>query len=167
MRTHIRALSIVGVVAGLLLSAVAAIPANAATTVPPKPSLSQLQEEASHADLSAYAAYTHCNDNYAIRTLGPGYAEVPVDSTASANCILEEGNSSIAVTDLQISLNVCYGKGLAEDGVFGPATYNAVLQVQSQIGVTVDGVYGPGTRHAMVWYDYYTSNSCYHLFNNL
>ena len=35
---------------------------------------------------------------------------------------------------------------LVEDGILGPATKNAIRQLQSKIGTTVDGLWGPNTR---------------------
>lgn len=68
------------------------------------------------------------------------------------NCILESGNNSVAVTVLQQTLNRCYGRSLAEDGAFGPATYNALMYAQSVEGIGVDGVYGPTTRSHLKWW---------------
>ncbi|WP_256977811.1 peptidoglycan-binding domain-containing protein [Microbacterium sp. Yaish 1] len=68
------------------------------------------------------------------------------------NCILESGNNSVAVTVLQQTLNRCYGRGIAEDGAFGPATYNALMYAQSVEGIGVDGVYGPTTRSHIKWW---------------
>lgn len=100
---------------------------------------------------------TYCNDRYSLIETSPaGTYRVPVRMTSSSppnwNCYLESGNNNIAVQDLQESLNQCHGKSLTLDGIFGPATYTAVLQVQTSLGITADGVYGPQTRNAMSWW---------------
>lgn len=72
------------------------------------------------------------------------------------NCVMGRGNQSTGVRYLQISLNRCYGQGLAEDGIYGAATERAVRNVQAAIGAGVDGVYGPETRSRMLWSTYPT-----------
>ena len=98
------------------------------------------------------AALLYCNDRYAYFT-NPIYTYVPSFESATRDtnaCYLESGTSGLGVRTLQSSLKQCYGKAITVDGAFGPATYNALLQVQRQIGVTVDCVYGPGTGKAML-----------------
>jgi peptidoglycan hydrolase-like protein with peptidoglycan-binding domain len=41
--------------------------------------------------------------------------------------------------------------GATIDGVFGPATENAVKAVQATHGLTVDGIVGPDTFAALAW----------------
>ncbi|WP_440994928.1 chitosanase [Arhodomonas sp. SL1] len=41
------------------------------------------------------------------------------------------------------------GFGIAADGIFGPATEQAVIAFQAREGLTVDGVVGPATRAAL------------------
>jgi hypothetical protein len=64
------------------------------------------------------------------------------------SCILGSGNSSNAVSRLQIDLNDCYGAHLQVDGSYGPLTKAAVKVVQAAEHVTQDGIYGPQTIHS-------------------
>jgi len=155
-----RALAGAALIAGLSLAGML-VPAaaNAAAPAPQKTeSIQELRAIASQADTSALAAYPACNDSFNVVVKGSSTntARIPVYSVAAGsgttyNCIMERGNSGQGVRTLQTALNACYGKGLAVDGVFGNGTYNALLQVQRQVGVSIDGVYGPGTRNAMQW----------------
>ncbi len=52
------------------------------------------------------------------------------------------------VRDVQTALANA-GIAVDTDGVFGPATENAVREFQSQNGLVVDGIVGPGTRAAL------------------
>jgi Putative peptidoglycan binding domain len=67
------------------------------------------------------------------------------------NCVLGLGNATDGVYKLQDALNRCYGAGLVQDGIYGPATRGAVVRVQQYEGIPADGVYGPQTRGAMKW----------------
>jgi murein L,D-transpeptidase YcbB/YkuD len=98
---------------------------------------------------------------------GPGTAyDVRIPSTtrngSQVNCVLYNGVSSDGVYKLQDALNRCYGRNLAVDGAFGPATESAVRYVQNRHRITVDGVYGQNTRAAMSWPKYLngTFNHC-------
>ena len=64
--------------------------------------------------------------------------------------LLSEGASGIAVENLQFFLNYLSDfydtiPPLEADGIFGPATRQAVLEVQRTFGLTEDGVVGPLT----------------------
>ena len=61
---------------------------------------------------------------------------------------ISEGSTGAAVTLLQTDLNVL-GYGLAVDGVFGAATYAAVIKFQRSQGLSQDGVVGPETWAAL------------------
>jgi GH25 family lysozyme M1 (1,4-beta-N-acetylmuramidase)/peptidoglycan hydrolase-like protein with peptidoglycan-binding domain len=59
------------------------------------------------------------------------------------------GANNACVKFLQADLS---GRGfpLAQDGAFGPATYNAVVAFQHAHGLTADGVVGPNTWNALL-----------------
>jgi peptidoglycan hydrolase-like protein with peptidoglycan-binding domain len=87
---------------------------------------------------------------------------VPTVGNAHPNqfeCILGPGDTSTAVTRLQIDLDVCYGDNLSTDGIYGTNTENAIKAVQRAGGLTgaqVDGIYGPIT---MIGFLYRETNS--------
>ncbi len=58
---------------------------------------------------------------------------------------LRLGSRGDAVRVLQRGINNISGRGLTEDGVFGPATDRAVRDLQRWFHLTVDGVVGPQT----------------------
>ena len=80
-------------------------------------------------------------------------------ASGSIACQLGLGNHSAAVSDLQSNLNLCNGQHLTVDGDYGPATQQAVRNVQSRHGIPVDGVYGPQTRNAMSWHVHPTGSA--------
>jgi peptidoglycan hydrolase-like protein with peptidoglycan-binding domain len=69
----------------------------------------------------------------------------PAASNGSTNCWMARGNNSGGVWALQRALRYCYGKNIALDSDFGPATQSALRSVQDTIGAAVDGEYGPET----------------------
>lgn len=80
-------------------------------------------------------------------TPGNGYTyRFPARSGYGSACVMESGLNSGAVTVLQRSLNICYGRSLVVDGSFGLSTHNALMYAQSVHGIGVDGVWGPVTR---------------------
>ncbi|GAB2821614.1 peptidoglycan-binding protein [Streptomyces sp. NPDC005774] len=77
-------------------------------------------------------------------------AWVPIyRATPSATCNMVRGNNSVGVRQLQTTLNKCYKAGLIEDGDFGTATRNALINAQRAAGTPADGEYGPNTRKAI------------------
>lgn len=56
------------------------------------------------------------------------------------------------VKPIQCTLNLYFGAGLAEDGIYGKFTEEAVKNVQKKLGITVDGVFGPKTAKALLNY---------------
>lgn len=63
--------------------------------------------------------------------------------------VLQTGSTGGSVKILQVGLNG-KGYGLVSDGIFGPATYSAVRQFQSDNGLQVDGIVGPQTWEALL-----------------
>ncbi|MEV0222316.1 peptidoglycan-binding domain-containing protein [Streptomyces sp. NPDC050704] len=64
---------------------------------------------------------------------------------------MAQGSTGGGVTSLQKALRHCYGRNIAIDGEFGPATKEALEYAQGRAGVRQDGEYGPETRWAMLW----------------
>lgn len=54
------------------------------------------------------------------------------------------------VKHIQSTLNLHFRVGLAEDGVYGKATEDAVKSIQKKLGVNVDGIFGPKTAKALL-----------------
>ncbi len=72
--------------------------------------------------------------------------------------VLREGDSGIGVANLQFFINYLSGfydtvPPLRVDGIFGPATVAAVLDVQNTFGLSADGIVGEVTWNAI--YDAY------------
>jgi len=68
------------------------------------------------------------------------------DEAAAAEPYLYWGSRGESVAQLQQALNSSgYWCG-AVDGIFGPKTYQAVINFQKDAGITVDGIVGPQTR---------------------
>jgi hypothetical protein len=61
---------------------------------------------------------------------------------------LREGSSGPDVAALQTGLNQLLGTDLADDGAFGPKTADVVRQFQSSRGLGEDGIVGPATWQA-------------------
>jgi hypothetical protein len=96
-------------------------------------------------------------DDVVVVEAGSGTAQVPgnsglLDTSASAACQMRQGRGDEeAVVALQTALARCNSQTVAIDGVYGPATEQAVIAVQQRAGVGVDGEYGPATLQAMRW----------------
>ncbi len=73
------------------------------------------------------------------------------DSTHRTNCELGFGNTGWGVYALQETLNYCYGRRLALDGIFGPRTQAALIYAQGVEHIWVDGIYGPQSRDHLKW----------------
>jgi Putative peptidoglycan binding domain len=84
-----------------------------------------------------------------------GSVQLPIDRSddafASADCEIAPGASGNAVWLVQVALSACNGQPVPLDSVNGDATVQALAAVQAQNGLAVDGVYGPATREAMAW----------------
>ena len=61
---------------------------------------------------------------------------------------LQLGSQGAEVKSLQEQL-ISAGFAIIADGVFGPATENAVKQFQQKKQLTVDGIVGPSTQAAL------------------
>jgi putative peptidoglycan binding protein len=70
---------------------------------------------------------------------------VPVASNGSSDCWMARGNYSGGVWALQRALRFCYFQNIAVDNDYGPATQQALRNVQGAIGARKDGEYGPET----------------------
>ncbi len=64
---------------------------------------------------------------------------------------LRQGQRGSAVLALQRGLNLAAGKGLVEDGDYGPATTSAVRDLQRLFKLEVDGIAGPKTIGALTF----------------
>ncbi len=64
--------------------------------------------------------------------------------------VLRRGSRGRSVSRLQALLNVATNAGLAEDGIFGPRTEEAVRSFQTSRRLLVDGIVGPQTWTALV-----------------
>jgi hypothetical protein len=96
-------------------------------------------------------------DGVVVVETASGNAQVPgntslIGSDDAGNCVMREGSGDDeAILVLQSALVRCNGQSLAVDGDYGPATTQAVMNVQQQHGVTSDGAYGPATLEVMGW----------------
>lgn len=63
--------------------------------------------------------------------------------------ILKQGSTGQLVRDVQTVLRDRAGQQIAVDGQFGPATGNAVKNLQRFFGLSVDGIVGPQTWNAL------------------
>lgn len=75
--------------------------------------------------------------------------DIPMSSSGSTHCHMQQGYASQAVRVLQASIVECYGISIDIDGQFGSKTKAALVTVQKREKITADGVYGPNTRNAM------------------
>jgi peptidoglycan hydrolase-like protein with peptidoglycan-binding domain len=66
-----------------------------------------------------------------------------------ATTTVQTGSTGEAVTRLQRALTAALGRTVADDGVFGSGTAQAVRDYQSSRGLTADGIVGAGTWGAL------------------
>lgn len=71
------------------------------------------------------------------------------DFVAAAPSSLRWGSRGLKVTALQQELKLLGYLSGSADGIFGAATYNAVLSYQRKNGLSADGIAGPVTREAI------------------
>lgn len=74
----------------------------------------------------------------------PAVAAVP--AAAASAPLLKLGSRGAAVRTLQQGLNTVLKKDLAVDGVYGPRTRSATVQLQRVYDLAPDGLVGPRTR---------------------
>jgi len=70
-------------------------------------------------------------------------------TSSSCPSVIQSGQVSGCVTELQNLLNAKTAAGLTVDGNFGPATKTAVLTFQKVWGLTQDGLVGVNTKSAL------------------
>ncbi|WNF31099.1 peptidoglycan-binding domain-containing protein [Streptomyces sp. C11-1] len=109
------------------------------------------------AEFGALAAY--CSSSKTISKSTTTYIHLPATSGGSITCEMSQGANGIHVKKLQRALVLCYGRSIAIDGAFGPATYSALKYAQGKAGTAADGIYGPNTRDAIKWPRFYKSNN--------
>ncbi|GAA4854018.1 peptidoglycan-binding domain-containing protein [Luteimicrobium xylanilyticum] len=114
------------------------------------------------AAVAATSGYLNCEGVLSYMIDG-AEGDIPWEGSASGTgwCTMYEGMNDGSdsywqcqwgfVCDLQYTLNTCYGRSIAEDGSFGPATKAALQYAQGKAGVSKDGIFGPATRSAMLW----------------
>ncbi|GAA2351257.1 hypothetical protein Cme02nite_24550 [Catellatospora methionotrophica] len=99
----------------------------------------------------AQAADPVCNVSGTVNNRNGFPQYIPKNSTTGVNCTLRSGDHSNGVGVLKTALRVCYGKNIAQSNSFDAATRTALIQVQTQVGISADGVYGRETRDNIVW----------------
>ncbi|KQY44081.1 peptidoglycan-binding domain-containing protein [Cellulomonas sp. Root137] len=78
----------------------------------------------------------------------PAKSAVVAAPEAPSQCtgtVVRYGSRGDCVRILQISLNMVYQYGIAQDGIFGWGTHAAVRNYQSRRGLVVDGIVGAAT----------------------
>lgn len=74
----------------------------------------------------------------------------------NSNQVVKLGDKGTIVKNIQSALNLYYGAGLAEDGIYGQHTKEAVIKIQKKFSLKADGILGPQTAKALLIY----SSSC-------
>ncbi len=74
------------------------------------------------------------------------------DYNICSNKVVKPGDKGSIVKDIQSALNLYCGAGLAEDGVYGQYTKEAVLEIQKKFCLKADGIFGPQTAKALLKY---------------
>lgn len=118
---------------------------------------------------SAEAATPHCNDIAFFHStwLPPDRILLPIyKATGSVTCTLSRGDHNIAVEVLQSALVDIYDQHITVDSDFGPATQQALKNVQAELRISADGIYGPQTRDHICWPDADYPGGCVWLNNN-
>lgn len=85
-------------------------------------------------------------DAVAIRRWVAGSLIAPVGEQPT----IDQNSEPLRIALLQQALNVGIGRGLKEDGIWGPNTEGALKDFQRWFGLVPDGVFGPRSRFVMV-----------------
>lgn len=109
----------------------------------------QEQIQTNSGEVSAKAA-GYCTTTKSFKKNNHSYS-LPVDSSGKRGCTMNQGANGKHVSALQTALKVCYKKGIAVDGVWGPKTTAALKAAQKTMGVSADGVFGPNTNAKTKW----------------
>ncbi len=81
---------------------------------------------------------------------GPTFIPAAIAQTSSCNSVLlRTGSRGAAVRTLQENLRLGGYPNIGVDGVFGSQTDNVLRRFQGSSGLTADGVYGPATCQAL------------------
>ena len=104
---------------------------------------------------SSRSSLPRCDDAVVARS-GAVSVVVPAEagilgSSTDIVCQVEESSDAEAVTALQEALARCNGQPIPVDGELGPATRDAITNVQQAHGLVTDGAYGPATMRVMQW----------------
>lgn len=111
----------------------------------------QMMAAAAKAD-PATSAVAICSYHTSVTGELGGSIRVPATSSGSSTyCNLRRGNFTRGVAILQQTLREIYDQPIAVDQDFGPATEQALKNVQRRFKITADGVYGPQTRDHLCW----------------
>lgn len=86
------------------------------------------------------------NDHVDLDEFGDGML-IGNNSTEVAPVQAQSGNDTIKT--IQMQLNTLLKKGLAVDGLEGPATNTAIREFQGSMGLAIDGIWGPKTAEAI------------------
>lgn len=70
----------------------------------------------------------------------------------NSSTIVKLNHKGDIVKYIQSTLNLHFGAGLAEDGIYGKATEEAVKDAQKKLGISIDGIFGPRTASALLNY---------------
>ncbi|MFE7074689.1 peptidoglycan-binding domain-containing protein [Streptomyces sp. NPDC057620] len=117
---------------------------------------------------SAWTYLGHCSGGQMISYSATSFQWIKVpavryDGLNNMRCWMDYGSTGNGVKVLQLTLKTCYGRSIAVDGDFGPATRDALKYAQKYEGISVDGQYGEQTFWNLKWARYKpdgTRNGC-------
>lgn len=82
------------------------------------------------------------------------WSDTKLSPSSCSNTSLRLYSQGECVAVLQITLNLQFRVGLAQDGVYGAKTRAAVIAFQARYGLEQDGIAGPKTWAKVVWCQY-------------